>query len=456
VTLALLFAAICPLSAQAKPPAESKAKDAVDLFNGKNLDGWEHYLVDPKLKMSDVWSVSDGLLACKGKPMGYLATKKEFTNFKLVVEWRWPPGKPATNSGVLMRITGKPKALPKCVEAQLKAGSAGDVYGFHGFNVKGSARVISANNKFVGKLSGVKKIKAAEKKPGQWNKYEITFNGGDITVILNGEKVNEATDCDVVAGKIGLQSEGGPVEFRTVRLTPLDGPPASTPKAATPKPGVQVEASKEVTLKNGSKATVHYLLALPESYDKGDKHPLIIFLHGMGERGDNLQRVAIHGPPKIVKKGNKTAFIIVSPQCPKTEWWNMTKLSQLLDHVLSTTKADPQRVYLTGLSMGGFGSWAWAAREPQRFAAVVPICGGGDPKTAKQLVDLPIWVFHGDKDKTVPLSRSKAMVDAIKKLGGTKIQLTSYPGVGHNSWTKTNAKPELYKWMLKHSSKAKK
>jgi len=442
------LAMICPLHVEGAKP---KGGD-IDLFNGKDLDGWEHFLVDPKLKMSDVWSVKDGLLVCKGKPMGYLATKKDYTSFKLVVEWRWPPGKPATNSGVLMRIIDKPRALPKCVEAQLKAGSAGDIYGFHGFNVKGSERVISANNKFVGKLSGVKKIKAAENKPGEWNKYEITFDGGDITVILNGRKVNEATGCDVVAGKIGLQSEGGEVHFRTVRLTELKGKAPTAPKkAATPKPGVQVEASKDVTLKDGGKATVHYLFSLPESYDKSDKHPLLIFLHGMGERGDNLQRVAVHGPPKLMKKGNKTPFIVVSPQCPRTEFWNLTKLSQLLDHILATTKADPKRVYLTGLSMGGFGSWHWAAREPKRFAAVIPICGGGSPRSAEKLIDLPVWAFHGDKDRTVPLSKSQAMVDAIRKAGGKKVKLTVYPGIGHNSWTRAYKDPEIYKWLLSHS-----
>jgi predicted esterase len=431
-------------------PTPGKPAGAVDLFDGKSLDGWEHYLVDPKLKMSDVWSVRDGLLVCKGKPMGYLATKKEYVSFKLIVEWRWPPGKPATNSGVLMRITGKPQALPKCVEAQLKSGSAGDVYGFHGFNVKGSARVISAENKFVGKLSGVSKMKAAEKKPGQWNKYEITFNGGDITVILNGQKVNEATGCDVVAGKIGLQSEGGEVHFRTVRLTPLSGKAVTTPKAQTAKPGAQVEASKEVTLGDGKKATVRYLFSLPETYNKADKHPLLIFLHGMGERGDNLNRVKFHGPPKIVSRKNTTGFIIVSPQCPKTEFWKIEKLSKLLDHILATTKADPQRVYLTGLSMGGFGTWAWASRQPERFAAAAPICGGGDPRTAKKLINLPIWAFHGDKDNVVPLARTQAMVDAVKKAGGTKIKLTVYPGVRHNSWTKTYANPDMYKWLLTH------
>ncbi|MBT3202410.1 MAG: DUF1080 domain-containing protein [Phycisphaerales bacterium] len=435
--------------AEKTAPQKTKTNNSIDLFDGKTLDGWEHYLVDPKLKMSDVWSVSDGLLVCKGKPLGYLATKKEYTSFKLVVEWRWPPGKPATNSGVLMRITGKPRGLPKCVEAQLKAGSAGDVYGFHGFNVKGTERVLSTENAFVGKLSGVKKIKGAEKKPGQWNKYEITFNKGDITVILNGQKVNQAFGCDVVAGKIGLQSEGGEVHFRTVRLTPLDAKSSKPAKAQ--KPGSQIAASKEIALADGKKTTIHFYKSIPESYNTKDKHPLMIFLHGAGERGDILNVVKKHGPPMLVSKGNKTPFIIISPQCPKGVYWNPSQLSKLLDHILATTKADPDRVYLTGLSMGGYGTWSWAAMEPQRFAAAIPICGGGRAKNAEKLLKLPIWAFHGDNDKVVPLARTQVMIDAIKKAKGANVKLTVYPGVGHNSWTQTYNNPEIYKWLLSHS-----
>lgn len=134
--------------------------------------------------------------------------------------------------------------------------------------------------------------------------------------------------------------------------------------AADPTPGVQVDAATEVTLGAGDtakQATVHYLIALPKDYDKQDKCPLMIFLHGRGEWGNNLDRVKIHGPPKNVKDGNATPLLIISPQSPAGEWWNVEKLSKLLDHILATTKADPDRVYLTGLSMGGFGTWAWAA-----------------------------------------------------------------------------------------------
>ncbi len=199
-----------------------KITKSVSLFNGKNLAGWTYYLVEPALKMSDVWSVRDGLLICKGKPMGYLATTKNYTNYKLVVEWRWAPGKKPSNSGVLLRITGKPQALPKCAEAQLQSGKAGDIYGFHDFKVAGDAsRFRTSKGDMIGNLTGVSKIKGNENEPGQWNKYEITLNGGDLTLIINGEKVNEATGLDIVPGQIGLQSEGGEIHFRTVKLTPL-------------------------------------------------------------------------------------------------------------------------------------------------------------------------------------------------------------------------------------------
>ena len=202
----------------AKPASGEQA-----LFDGKSLSGWTFFLVDPKAKMADVWSVREGLLICKGEPMGYLATKKKFKNFKLVVEWRWAPGKEPGNSGVLMRITGKPTMLPRCVEAQLKSGSAGDMYGFQGFKIDGdkARRRDIPKHKLAGFLRALSKIKGNEKKPGEWNRYEITAQDGKITLVVNGKKVNEATGCDITAGQIGLQSEGGEVHFRKVSLLKL-------------------------------------------------------------------------------------------------------------------------------------------------------------------------------------------------------------------------------------------
>lgn len=200
-------------------PALAGEKKAKLLFNGKDLSGWEYYLVEPDVKMKDVWSVQEGLLTCKGEPMGYLATKDTFKNFKLIVEWRWP--KKPGNSGVLMRITGEPAALPRCVEAQLMNGSAGDIWAFKGFKVKSDVRFKEFVHDKLGPMCGVSKAEGNEKKPGEWNKYEITLKDGDLTLVVNGKTVNQCSGVDQVAGKIGLQSEGGVIQFKTVKLIPI-------------------------------------------------------------------------------------------------------------------------------------------------------------------------------------------------------------------------------------------
>ncbi len=213
---------VCAASIASAAEKESKP---CNLFNGKNLDGWGFFLVEPDVKMEDVWSVKDGLLICKGQPNGYLSTEKKFDNFKLVVEWRWAPGKKPGNSGVLIRITGgEQMMLPKCFEAQLAHRNAADIWGFHGFKLDGDPdrkRTI-ADHKLGGNMTGFSKSAVNENEAGQWNKYEITADGGTITLEVNGKELNKATDCDCYKGKIALQSEGGEIHFRTVRLTPLD------------------------------------------------------------------------------------------------------------------------------------------------------------------------------------------------------------------------------------------
>lgn len=193
---------------------------AIELFNGKDLAGWKSFVDDPKVTQEQVWSARDGVIVCKGEPMGYLYTERQFTNFKLEVEYRWA-GKPG-NSGVFTRIGGKPCALPRCIETQLKHGNAGDVFGFHGFALRGPAdRFSEKESKLAGHVSIVKRIAGNEKEPGQWNKIEVLVSGANVTVWLNGQKVNEATGAEVMAAPVGLQSEGGEVHFRNVRLTPL-------------------------------------------------------------------------------------------------------------------------------------------------------------------------------------------------------------------------------------------
>ncbi len=199
---------------------------------------------------------------------------------------------------------------------------------------------------------------------------------------------------------------------------------------------------------------IEYLLYLPADYDKADeKWPLILFLHGAGERGDDLQLVAKHGPPKIVKQKDMP-FIVVSPQCPKDSWWPKQNevLINLLDDIVSRYNVDESRIYLTGLSMGGYGSWSLGCDHPKRFAAIAPICGGGEPFFGRKLKNTPVWAFHGAKDNVVPLKKSEDMVKAIERAGGD-VKLTVYPEAGHDSWTKTYNNPELYTWFLSHSNK---
>jgi predicted peptidase len=206
--------------------------------------------------------------------------------------------------------------------------------------------------------------------------------------------------------------------------------------------------SKQVT----KTLSARYLLYLPKEYgkDAAAKWPLILFLHGAGESGDNLEVVKKHGPPKLVAEGKELPFIVVSPQCPsRAEGWNPEVLAALLDEVAQKYVVDPDRIYLTGLSMGGFGTWNLAAAYPDRFAAIAPICGGGQRRMARRLRALPIWVFHGAKDTSVPLRESEEMVEALKAANGN-VKFTVYPEAGHDSWTETYNNPELFAWFLQH------
>ena len=217
-----------------------------------------------------------------------------------------------------------------------------------------------------------------------------------------------------------------------------------------PIPGKQVGQSLVCSALPGEK--FGYLLFLPKDYGSDNrKWPVMMFLHGSGERGDDLNLVKVHGPPKLVEQRPDFPFIVVSPQCPKDRSWNgdvqSHLLAELLDSVLTRFNADRERVTVTGLSMGGFGSWTLAARYPNRFAAAVPICGGGDPDDAQKLKSTPFWVFHGAKDVGVPLKLSEEMVSAIQRVGGNA-KLTVYPEAGHDSWTETYQNEAVYEWML--------
>ncbi len=193
-----------------------------------------------------------------------------------------------------------------------------------------------------------------------------------------------------------------------------------------------------------------YLLYTPADYakDPAKKWPLILFLHGSGESGSDLNKVKEHGPPMLLSKGKDLPFIVVSPQSPGGGWLPEA-LNLLLDEVEQNYRVDTERVYLTGLSMGGYGTWALASETPARFAAIAPVCGGGAKRMARRLKDTPVWVFHGAKDDTVPIRESQDMVDALKA-AGADVKFTIYPDADHDSWTATYNNPELFTWFLQH------
>ncbi len=218
-----------------------------------------------------------------------------------------------------------------------------------------------------------------------------------------------------------------------------------TPMAQPPKEPQQVKSFKGRITKT---ASADYWLYLPKDYNAKSRQrwPLILFLHGAGERGG------------LVKQGKEFPFIIVSPQCPTGEHWDNDVLLALLEDVEAKHKVDKGRVYLTGLSMGGYGSWSLGLTHPEKFAAIAPICGGGDPilllladpKKVATIKSLGVWAFHGAKDPVVPLAESERMVEGLRKFGCKEVELTVYPEAQHDSWTQTYDNPKLYDWFLAH------
>ena len=209
------------------------------------------------------------------------------------------------------------------------------------------------------------------------------------------------------------------------------------------------------------KLQMNYLLHLPQEYHSTrDQHwPLIVFLHGSGEKGTNVSLVAKNGPPKKVLNEPHFPFILLSPQSPFGPYtWIAEDVVALIDEISSQYRVDKSRIYLTGLSMGGYGCWTLATAYPDKFAAVAPLCGRGDEvdviwgsqRKPAAFASLPIWAFHGAKDNLVPLSESEDMVKAFRKWGCRDVQFTVYPDAGHNCWDETYANQKLYDWFLAH------
>jgi predicted peptidase len=214
--------------------------------------------------------------------------------------------------------------------------------------------------------------------------------------------------------------------------------------------------SKDFTDPDGAK--IPYVVFVPHDYDGSKEYPVILFLHGAGESKNRGPKQPVEqGIGKAIKAQEKTfGFITVIPQSQKGGWGATgvegKRAVAILDEVTKSYKTDAKRVYLTGLSMGGFGTWSLAAAHPDRWAAIAPICGGGKAEDAPKIKDIPTWVFHGDKDTAVKVEYSRVMVDALKKAGGNP-KYSEYAGVDHNSWDRAYAEKEFFPWLAAQKRK---
>lgn len=196
-----------------------------------------------------------------------------------------------------------------------------------------------------------------------------------------------------------------------------------------------------------------YLEKHPKNFSAEEKHPVILFLHGAGSRGQDFTELGVNPFLKLSEKHEEFPFIIFAPLCSENTWFDMWELlKQLVYHIEALPYADPERIYLVGNSMGGYGTWQLAMSMPEHFAAIVPICGGGMYWNVGRLINVPVWAFHGGKDDVVFTEESVKMVEGLNKRGGNA-KLTIYPENQHDAWTDTYNNPEVFAWLLSHRNK---
>lgn len=205
-----------------------------------------------------------------------------------------------------------------------------------------------------------------------------------------------------------------------------------------------------------TRENLSYYLYYPEDYESNSKQTfgLLLFLHGGGEAGGTLEEVKQNGPPKLLVEGKQFPFLVLAPQNPhKKKWWNTEAVMQLLDTVMETNKVDPSRIYLTGLSRGGSAAWELATQYPDKFAALAVVCGMTPLPYAHWInKEMPIWVFHGDKDPVIAVEESDKMVSKLRKMNYS-VRYTRYKDVGHNSWQRAYTTDSLYTWLAHQKRK---
>lgn len=395
------------------------------LFNGKDLTGWEG---DRSL-----WSAAHGMLVGQSaglKHNDFLATEASFGSFVFKATFRMTGG--AENSGIQFRSVRVP--------GHEMSGFQADI----GQNYWGCLYDESRRNKVLEKASdaAVKKINH-----DGWNHYVIDAKGDDIRLALNGvtSVMYHETDPAIPReGKFAVQLHaGGPfkMEFKDLYIQPVPEPRADS----TNTPGFHL---RTLSSDQGDRK---YTVYIPRDYDGKREFPLVLFLHGSGERGeDGVKQAQVGLGPAVLAAMDRFPAIAVFPQARRT--WaadsdDARAALAALDAEIKALKVDTSRLILTGLSMGGSGSWSIAEAHPDRFAAVVPICGRGKPDAAKTLAKLPIWTIVGDADRDETVLNGRAMTEALLAAGG-KARLTEYRGVGHNSWDRAYNDPSIIDWML--------
>jgi pimeloyl-ACP methyl ester carboxylesterase len=412
-------------------PALTETAGFVPLFNGKDLTGWDGDL--------SLWSARDGMLVGTSKGLKnneFLATTGSWGNFVLKLTFRMK-GSESSNSGVQFRSVRIPGHEMSGYQADIGQGFWGCLYDE------------SRRNKVMAQASDAA-LKSIRK--NGWNQYVIDAKGDRIRLALNGpNSVNYLEEEKSVArdGRIAVQLHaGGPLtmEFKNIYIQPLPDPKEDDSTSA----GFHLK-----TMRSGQDSR-KYTVYIPRGYDGRKAFPVVLFLHGAGERGtDGVVPSQVGLGPAVLNNPDAFPAVAVFPQA-KTTWRadsdDAKAALDALDEVLETYKTDRSRVVITGLSMGGAGSWSIAAAHPERFAAVVPVCGRGDTSKASPLAKLPVWTFCGDADQTPTVLNGRAMTEAINSAGGNA-RLTEYRDVPHNSWDRAYGDPALISWMLSQSRK---
>jgi len=412
-------------------PAVVETAGFVPLFNGKDLAGWEGD--------SSLWSARDGMLVGEspGIPRNnFLATEASYADF--VLEFSVRLAGDSGNSGVQFRSVRVPGHEMSGYQADIGPGYWASLYDESRRN-----RVLApATPKALGALH-----------KGEWNRVAIRASGGQITIWLNGVTSVDYRESDPAiarAGKIAVQIHaGGPmrVEFKDIQIQDL--PIAKLDDAPT-APGFHLRTVKTPP---GDRK---YAVYVPIGYDGSKPVPAVLFLHGSGQRGDDgIQGGQLGLGAAILAHPDRFPAIAVLPQATKT--WDADSddaraALAALDDVLATYKIDRRRVALTGLSMGGSGTWSIASAHPDRFSALVPICGKGKPEGAAALRGLPAWIVVGDEDEVKTVRNARAMARALKDLGAS-VHYTEYRAVGHNSWDRAYDDPALIDWMIGQAKK---